>query len=128
MSEYQNRSIVLVRRPDGEVRDDDFRTDTEVVRDLQPGEFLIKILYLSLDPYMRPKMNDVESYMPPMELDAVVQGENIGRIVESRSEGFAVGGNPTSRRSRHRNQTHPHRRLVKSSPPRSAWMSRRCYF
>jgi len=96
MSEYQNRSIVLVRRPVGEVRDEDFRTDTEIVRDLEPGEFLIKVLYLSLDPYMRPKMNDVESYMPPMDLDAVVQGENIGRIVESRSEKFAVGELVTS--------------------------------
>ena len=96
MSEYQNRSIVLARRPIGEVRDEDFRTENETVRDLRPGEFLIQILYLSLDPYMRPKMNDVESYMPPMELDAVVQGENIGRIVESRSEKFAVGELVTS--------------------------------
>ncbi len=96
MSQYQNRSIVLARRPVGEVRDEDFRTDNEVVRDLQPGEFLIEVLWLSLDPYMRPKMNDVESYMPPMELDAVVQGENIGRIVESRSDKFAVGELVTS--------------------------------
>ncbi|MFB3117531.1 MAG: NADP-dependent oxidoreductase [Myxococcota bacterium] len=96
MPEYQNRSVVLARRPVGEVRDEDFRLETEAVRKLQPGEFLIKVLWLSLDPYMRPKMNDVESYMPPMELDAVVQGENIGRIVESRSEKFAVGDIVTS--------------------------------
>jgi len=96
MPEYQNRSIVLVCRPVGEVRDEDFRTETGVVRALRPGEFLIKVLYLSLDPYMRPKMNDVESYMPPMELDAVVQGENVGRIIESRSERFAVGDYVTS--------------------------------
>jgi len=96
MPSYQNRSIVLARRPVGEVRNEDFRVETNAVRELRPGEFLIKVLYLSLDPYMRPKMNDVESYMPPMELDAVVQGETVGRIVESRSDRFAVGDYVTS--------------------------------
>jgi len=96
MAEYQNRSVVLARRPVGEVRDADFRIETEVLRELRPGEILIKVLWLSLDPYMRPKMNDIESYMPPMELEKVVQGENVGRIVESRSEKFAVGDYVTS--------------------------------
>ncbi len=96
MAEYHNRAVVLARRPVGEVRDADFRIETKVLRGLRPGEILIKVLWLSLDPYMRPKMNDVESYMPPMELDAVVQGENVGRVVESRSEKFAVGDYVTS--------------------------------
>jgi len=96
MAEYQNRAVVLARRPVGEVRDADFRIETGVHRELRPGEILIKVLWLSLDPYMRPKMNDVESYMPPMELDKVVQGENVGRVVESRSEKFAVGEYVTS--------------------------------
>jgi len=96
VSDYQNRSVVLARRPVGEVRDEDFRIETQAIRELRPGEFLIEILYLSLDPYMRPKMNDVESYMPPMELDKVVQGESVGRIVQSCSENFAVGDTVTS--------------------------------
>ena len=96
VSDYQNRSVVLARRPVGEVRDEDFRIETEVIRELRPGELLIEVLWLSLDPYMRPKMNDVESYMPPMELDKVVQGENVGRILQSRSEKFAVGDYVTS--------------------------------
>jgi len=96
MSKFQNRSVVLARRPVGEVRDEDFRIETTAVRELRPGEFLIKVLWFSLDPYMRPKMNDVESYMPPMELGKVVQGESIGRIVASRSERFAVGEIVTS--------------------------------
>ena len=94
--EYQNRSVVLARRPVGEVRDEDFRIETKVVRKLRPGEFLIKLLWLSLDPYMRTKMNDVESYLPPMELDQIVQGESVGRIVQSCSEEFAVGDHVTS--------------------------------
>jgi NADPH-dependent curcumin reductase CurA len=96
MRKYQNRSIVLARRPVGEVRDEDFRIENAVVRELRPGEFLIQVIWLSLDPYMRPRMNDVESYLPPMELDQVVQGESVGRIVESRSEDFAVGEIVTS--------------------------------
>ncbi len=95
-SEYQNRCVVLARRPVGEVRDEDFRIETESVRELRPGEFLIEILWLSLDPYMRPKMNDVESYLPPMELGKTVQGESVGRIVESRSKKFAIGDRVTS--------------------------------
>jgi hypothetical protein len=96
MSDYQNRSIVLARRPQGEVRDEDFRMETEPVRELKPGEFTIQVLWLSLDPYMRPNMNEAESYLPPMALDGPVTGESIGRIVESRSDQFSVGEFVTS--------------------------------
>jgi NADPH-dependent curcumin reductase CurA len=75
----------------GEVRDEDFRIESRAVRELRPDEFLIQVLWLSLDPYMRPNMNAGESYLPPMEIGKAVQGESIGRIVESRSEGFPVG-------------------------------------
>ena len=96
MSDYQNRSIVLARRPQGEVRDEDFRMEIEPVRDLEPGEFLIKVLWLSLDPYMRPNMNDAESYAPPLALGEAIKGESVGRIVESRSEQFSIGDYVTS--------------------------------
>jgi hypothetical protein len=96
MSDYQNRSIVLARRPRGEVQDEDFRMETESVRELKPGEFLIKVLWLSLDPYMRPNMNEGESYLPPMPLDRAVVGESVGQIVESRSDRFSVGDFVTS--------------------------------
>ena len=77
MSDYQNRTIVLARRPHGEVQDEDFRMETEPVRALQPGEFLIKVLWLSLDPYMRPNMNDAKSYAPPMVLGEAIKGESV---------------------------------------------------
>jgi NADPH-dependent curcumin reductase CurA len=96
MPKYQNRSIVLARRPVGEVRDEDFRIENEVVRALEPGEFLIQVLWLSVDPYMRPNMNEGESYLPPMPLGKAVQGESVGQIVESRSDQFAVGELVTS--------------------------------
>jgi hypothetical protein len=96
MSDYQNRSMVLARRPQGEVRDEDFRMVIEPVRDLKPGEFLIKVLWLSLDPYMRPNMNDAESYVPPISLGEAIKGESVGQIVESRSEQFPIGDYVTS--------------------------------
>jgi NADPH-dependent curcumin reductase CurA len=96
MSDHQNRSIVLARRPRGEVRDEDFRLDTAPVRELKPGEFLIKVLWLSLDPYMRPGMNDAESYLPPMPLGEAIRGESVGQIVESRSDQFSIGDYVTS--------------------------------
>ncbi|MCH7869796.1 MAG: NADP-dependent oxidoreductase [Myxococcales bacterium] len=96
MSDYQNRTIVLARRPHGEVQDEDFRMETEPVRELKPGEFLIKVLWLSLDPYMRPNMNDAESYVPPMVLGEAIKGESVGQIVESRSDQFSVGDYVTS--------------------------------
>ena len=96
MTEYQNRKIVLARRPQGEVADEDLRLETEPVRDIQEGEILIKVLWLSLDPYMRPRMNDMQSYMDPVAIDAVMVGESVGEVVQSRSEKFAVGDIVTS--------------------------------
>lgn len=83
MSHYQNRAIVLAKRPQGEPKDNDFRLETEPVRALQDGEILIRVLWLSLDPYMRPDMNDMgadmDSYVDPMPLDGVIVGESVER-------------------------------------------------
>lgn len=95
MSHYQNRAIVLAKRPQGEPKDNDFRLETGPVRALQDGEILIRVLWLSLDPYMRPDMNDMgadmDDYVDPMPLDEVIVGESVGEVIESRSECFAVG-------------------------------------
>ncbi len=91
MSKYQNRRIVLARRPNGEIADGDLRLETVPVPELREGEVLIKVLLLSLDPYMRPRMNDLESYMEPVALNAVMVGESIGQVLASRCEQFAEG-------------------------------------
>jgi NADPH-dependent curcumin reductase CurA len=100
MSHYQNRAIVLAKRPQGEPKDNDFRLETGPVRALQDGEILIRILWLSLDPYMRPDMNDMgadmDDYVEPMPLDHVIVGESVGEVIESRSERFAVGDHVTA--------------------------------
>lgn len=58
MSDYTNRAIVLNQRPQGEIQDGDLKLIEKPVRELKDGEVLAKTLWLSLDPYMRPRMND----------------------------------------------------------------------
>ena len=65
MSELQNTRILLVRRPRGEPKDDDFEIESQPIPPLAGGEILIKVLWLSLDPYMRGRMSDRKSYAPP---------------------------------------------------------------
>jgi len=96
LSTYQNRSIVMSKRPEGEIQDGDLSLKTSPVRDLAAGEILIKTLWLSLDPYMRPRMNDAKGYMDPLGIGDVMTGESVGRVVESQSDQYAVGDIVTS--------------------------------
>ena len=68
MTQRQNRQIVLRRRPVGEPAEDDFELATTTNSDPGEGEMLLKTLWLSLDPYMRGRMNDAKSYAPPIQL------------------------------------------------------------
>ncbi|NIB44925.1 NADP-dependent oxidoreductase [Pseudomaricurvus alkylphenolicus] len=86
-----NRAVVLKKRPQGEIQDGDLALEERPLRELQEGETLIQILWLSLDPYMRPRLNDAKGYMDPVEIDAVIVGESVGRVVESRNDKFAKG-------------------------------------
>lgn len=96
MSQYQNRSIILSKRPQGELQDGDLTLTSNPVRELKDGEYLIQILWLSLDPYMRPRMNDTESYVDPVAIGEVMAGESVGRVIESKNENFSVGDLVTS--------------------------------
>lgn len=58
---------------------------------LKPGEVILQVLYLSLDPAMRPWLKDVRSYIPPVEIGAIMRGYGIGIVRESRSDKFKVG-------------------------------------
>ncbi len=91
MTENVNTRILLDKRPFGEPKDDDFRIETVPVADPQEGELLLKTLWLSLDPYMRGRMNDVKSYAPPVGLGEVMVGETVNQVIVSKSPDFAVG-------------------------------------
>lgn len=96
MSSHHNRCIILNRRPQGEIQDGDLTLTDHPVRSLEDGEILIQVLWLSLDPYMRPRMNDAASYIEPIPLAGIMPGESVGRVIESRSDRFAPGDLVTS--------------------------------
>jgi len=86
-----SREIHLAARPQGWPTPADFRTvDTELAEP-GPGEVLVRNTYLSVDPYMRGRMNDVKSYVPPFALDAVMDGGAVGEVVASGSDRLQVG-------------------------------------
>jgi NADPH-dependent curcumin reductase len=87
----KNQQIVLASRPEGEPTAQNFRLDTVDVPAVAEGQVLVKHHYLSLDPYMRGRMNDGKSYAQPQPLDAVMIGGTVGEVVESRHPQFAPG-------------------------------------
>ncbi|WP_338848668.1 NADP-dependent oxidoreductase [Massilia sp. W12] len=91
MSTLMNHQYRLAARPLGLPKDSDWQYGSEPVRELQDGEILVKVLYLSLDPAMRGWMNDSKSYIRPVDLGAVMRAGGIGRVIASKSPKFAEG-------------------------------------
>jgi NADPH-dependent curcumin reductase CurA len=87
----QNPQIHLVSRPTGEPTADNFNLLTLDAPALQDRQVLVKHEYMSLDPYMRGRMNDGKSYTAPQALNAVMVAGTVGEVVESRHPDFAVG-------------------------------------
>jgi NADPH-dependent curcumin reductase CurA len=83
--------MVLASRPHGEVVPDNFRLETAPVPAIKDGEVLVRNHYLSLDPYMRMRMEDVKSYAAPQAIGEVMIGGTVGEVVESKNPKFAVG-------------------------------------
>ncbi len=83
--------IVLAKRPTGDVTADCFRKEQATLPALGDGQLLIRSQFLSLDPYMRPRMTETRSYVPPFELDKPLTGGSVGEVVESRNPKFAKG-------------------------------------
>ncbi|GAB2544165.1 MULTISPECIES: NADP-dependent oxidoreductase [unclassified Simplicispira] len=87
----RNQQILLDNRPQGEAVASNFKLVATDTPTLQDGQVLVRNHYLSLDPYMRGRMNDAKSYAQPQPLGEVMQGGTAGEVVESRSPKFAVG-------------------------------------
>jgi NADPH-dependent curcumin reductase len=83
--------IVLASRPKGRPRPEDFRLETVPVPPPAPGEVLLKTLFLSIDPYMRGRMNDTKSYAPPTPIGDVMPGETISRVLKSNDTDYKEG-------------------------------------
>lgn len=91
MSHRMNRQILLAARPQGEPKESDFRLVESPVPEPGPGQMLLRTLYLSLDPYMRGRMNAGPSYAAPVEIDGVMTGGTVNRVEASNLGEFPVG-------------------------------------
>ena len=87
----QNQRIVLASRPQGWVTEANFRLESSPVPAPREGEVLVKNLWLSLDPYMRGRMNDQKSYAAKQEIGEVMVGQTVGEVLESRNPKFKKG-------------------------------------
>ncbi|KII00433.1 NADP-dependent oxidoreductase [Streptomonospora alba] len=85
------RAVHLVSRPQGEPVPEHFRIVDEPVAEPADGELLVRNRYISVDPYMRGRMNDVESYVPPFALNRPMEGAALGEVAASRADGVAEG-------------------------------------
>jgi NADPH-dependent curcumin reductase len=86
-----NKQFLLDNRPTGEASVSNFKLVSSDTPPLKDGEVLVRHHYLSLDPYMRGRMNESKSYAVPQPLGQVMQGGTVGEIVESQSAKFKVG-------------------------------------
>lgn len=87
----QNTRILLAKRPLGEPTDDCFQIEQVDIPALEENQLLIQVCWLSLDPYMRGRMNDTKSYVAALQIGDVMSGESSGIVIQSNSAKFSVG-------------------------------------
>ena len=86
-----NRRIVLAQRPNGLPDENTLKVEATVLPQAGPGEMLLRTSYLSLDPYMRGRMNDTKSYAEPVKLGEVMTGQVVAQVVDTNCDGFEAG-------------------------------------
>lgn len=91
----QNTQVVLASRPKGWVSLDNFSITTSEVGEPGAGEVLVRNLFMSVDPYMRSRMNDAKSYIPPFQLGEVLQAGVVGEVIASNFDGLEEGDRVT---------------------------------
>ncbi|MBD1373002.1 NADP-dependent oxidoreductase [Hazenella sp. IB182357] len=86
-----NKQFLLASRPTGTPSSENFKLVEVPIPDLKEGEVLVRSLYISVDPYMRGRMNDYKSYVPPYSLNEPIAGGVVGEVIESKSSQFQTG-------------------------------------
>ncbi len=86
-----NRQITLASRPDGAPTHANFKLVESTIPEPAAGQFLVKAEYLSVDPYMRGRMSTAKSYAAPVEIDSVMVGESVGKVIASKNEKYPEG-------------------------------------
>jgi len=87
----ENKRIVLASRPKGWVTEENFRLESAPLPKPAEGEVLVKNLWLSLDPYMRGRMDDVKSYVKGVDIGEVMVGQTVGQVLESKNQKIKKG-------------------------------------
>lgn len=87
----KNREILLVKRPENEPSEEHMKITETTVPAPKEGEVLVQLLYVSVDPYMRGRMNEGKSYIPPFKLNEPIEGGAVAQVVESLSDEFEKG-------------------------------------
>ncbi|MGH6628443.1 MAG: NADP-dependent oxidoreductase, partial [Burkholderiales bacterium] len=86
-----NKQVTLASRPVGFPKESDFQLVESPIPTPAPGQFLVRSLYLSVDPYIRPRIGGGKSYARAVEIGEVIVGGAVGQVVESSHTGFAKG-------------------------------------
>ena len=86
-----NKTIVLNSRPIGKPKLSDFKSVGETMPELAKDQVLLKSIYVSVDPYLRGRMNDVKSYIPPFELQKPMGSGTIAEVIASKNKDFKAG-------------------------------------
>ena len=97
MTNITSREIRLASRPEGVPTASNFTLAETTLAPLQDQQVLVRNLFMSVDPYMRGRMNERQSYVPPFEIGKVLEGGAVGEVIESRSGEFTVGDIVTSK-------------------------------
>jgi leukotriene B4 12-hydroxydehydrogenase/15-oxo-prostaglandin 13-reductase len=87
----QNKQILLAARPVGFPKESDFNLVESPIPKPGDGQMLVRSIFVSVDPYMRGRMNDVKSYAPPVQIGGLMGGGAVGRVVESKNSSFREG-------------------------------------
>lgn len=91
MQNASSREVHLKARPEGMPTSEHFAMVETVIPDPEDGQVLVRNLFMSVDPYMRGRMNDIKSYIPPFEIGKPLEGSAIGKVIASRVSGIKSG-------------------------------------
>lgn len=91
LNKIETRQVELRSRPDGVPTEENFGLGVGVIEPPTEGEFLVQNEWMSVDPYMRGRMKDTDSYVEPFQIGKALDGGCIGKVIESRNDRFVVG-------------------------------------
>ncbi|MEH0152562.1 NADP-dependent oxidoreductase [Limibacter armeniacum] len=120
-----SQTILLANRPQGTPQLSDFEFIEEEVQSLEDGQLLLELEYVSVDPYLRGRMNDAKSYIPPFELNKPITSGCVARVKESKNDGFQQDDYVTGMLPWKKQQIHSGADLTKVDPnqaPLSAYL------